>query len=68
MKKLLMVMALVAAGCGEKPVTEYRAVMFCREDITEFDTRLKQLFKDGFRYAGPLHQNGINCTNVLFVK
>lgn len=44
---------------------------FCRHDGTAPDmrnSRLTMLLSQGFIYQGPIHQNGLNCMDILFVR
>lgn len=76
---LLASQALTA--CAEQPLPPHYPVSgdgpnhhieeFCRHEFTEPDTRndrISRLLANGYIYQGPIHENGLNCTNVLFVR
>jgi hypothetical protein len=68
MTRLMLLATALAFGCSE-PEMESTTQLFCRES-TDSEVRLATdlLLRDGWRYAGPIHPNGINCYNVLFVR
>lgn len=63
MKFVLLFVALTLTACEtKKHYTDFKVVEFCRELDGEY--YLKQA--SGYDYIGPLNNNGINCTRVLF--
>ena len=46
---------------------EGKIVHLCREYVTT-DTTIKLLLDDGWRYEGPLYNDGINCTVTLWTR
>lgn len=59
-------MVLVAAlAMGMRP-EEWRQVHFCRENVASNSATVTALSREGWSYVGPLHNDGINCTVVLF--
>ena len=66
MKKAFVVMLFAAIGCGEQSFTKTKAILFCREIEGTNDATIAILTKQGWRYAGALHNDGINCTKVLW--
>lgn len=69
MKRLMMVLtAGLALGCSE-PEMESEFRTFCRDELdSQHKLTVDLLMRDGWRYAGPIHPNGLNCYNVLFVR
>lgn len=43
------------------------AVHLCKDDITA-QNRIESLLNSGYRYQGPVNNNGNNCDDVLFVR
>jgi hypothetical protein len=43
-------------------------LQLCREDYFPAERRIELLMDMGYTYSGPLYNNGINCTNILFVR
>lgn len=43
-------------------------LQLCREDYIPAERRIELLMDMGYIYSGPLYNNGINCTNILFVR
>jgi hypothetical protein len=52
-------------GCSEQ---EYNIVTFCKDDGEERYQLLKKLGKNGWKYRGPINNNGTDCMDVLYVK
>jgi hypothetical protein len=49
--------------------TESKFVQFCREDsATTQQAHADLLLKGGWRYLGPVNNNGMNCTNTLWAR
>jgi hypothetical protein len=76
-----MTLLTLLLGCAEPVLatdpTEARFERFCRADnaleAKEAELLSKAfiqevLLKDGWRYAGPLHNDGINCTVTLWLR
>lgn len=75
-----MLLFLSLLACESAPVqvvtrpTEIRMERFCRDetpiegvDITK--SYIKEvLMKDGWTYAGPIHNDGINCTVTMWTR
>ena len=80
LKTAILVVALGALGFGCKK-KNFKVVQFCRSDTENCSAKedcfagmdakveaAKRLASEGFEYVGPLNNNGINCTSVLFGK
>jgi len=67
MKKLFLVLAVCLVGCKQtKQYAEYKTFEFCRDDGEHFIYNELYTTLLGYEYIGPLNNNGINCTRVLF--
>lgn len=74
---LTSVAYLISAGCQtEKKVVEPTlpptvvktdTILFCRDTSENNKTLVESLAKNGWHYAGQLHNDGINCSMVLWV-
>lgn len=63
MKFVLLFAMLALSGCNvRKTYSEYKIIEFCRDLSGEY--YMKEAA--GYEYIGPLNNNGINCTRVLF--
>ena len=75
MKKWAFAATALVSGCGfmrdaaSGPHMEAYTYTFCREQ-TENDRELvlNWLLEIGWVYAGPLNNDGLNCTTVLFTR
>lgn len=72
-KQLATVLALasILTGCSSTPLPqelESKVVMFDRESADQFEKQINALTKEGWSYTGPLCDNGINATYVLFQR
>lgn len=65
---VLFALVPMLMACSPTPGRgESKVVGFCREEGSVAHTRtLNRLYDAGWSYVGPLHNDGINCTNVLF--
>lgn len=61
----LMLASVVLVSCA--PSLPCKVVTFCREDSDQVG-EVTRLLRTGFRYVGPLNQNGMNCSHVLWCK
>jgi hypothetical protein len=76
MKKIKQLAAVIAvsgmlAACSSTPLPqelESKVVMFERETADLFEKQINALSKEGWSYQGPLCDNGINATYVLFQR
>ena len=74
MKSLVLIVAALLPGCGflreaQSPRREAYTYTFCREQ-TEADRELilNRLLEIGWAYEGPLNNDGLNCSTVLFTR
>ena len=68
MKKMMMIalISMVFTACTAK--WEYKVVHFDRDEASLMEVELEALGKDGWEYAGPLANNGINAQFVAFKR
>jgi len=68
MKKMMMIalISMAFAACTAK--WEYTIVQFDRDEASTMDAQLKLLGDEGWEYAGPLANNGINAQFVAFKR
>jgi hypothetical protein len=69
MKLLKIAMLLAAlAGCNTPPkVVNHEMLLMCREDSQDLqNSQLRLQHADDWHYAGPLYNNGVNCTVTLW--
>lgn len=52
----------------ERQTWEYKVTHFSREDYMDMDERLEKLGDEGWEYAGPLTNDGINAQFVVFKR
>lgn len=69
---------LVALQLRPAAQYEHQVKLFCRGDAdaascknpdcyrTDYDSVINSLAATGWEYEGPLHNNGVNCTHVVF--
>jgi hypothetical protein len=74
MNHFALVFAALLSGCGflreaPSPRREAYTYTFCREQ-TEADRELilNRLLEIGWVYEGPLNNDGLNCSTVLFTR
>lgn len=72
-KQLAAVLAVasILTACSSTPLPqelESKVVMFERETADQFEKQINALSKEGWSYQGPLCDNGINATYVLFQR
>jgi len=75
-KQTLVVMLVAAAlllvtGCSQRQAEqqwEYKVVQFDRDESNTMGASLGALGADGWEYAGPLANNGINAQYVAFKR
>lgn len=76
-----MLLLLSLFACESAPVevvvrpTEIRLERFCRDEVVPAaglemtKAHIKEvLMKDGWTYAGPIHNDGINCTVTMWTR
>lgn len=76
LKKTLVVVPIAVAmfglaGCDqkqEKQQWEYKVVHFDRDESSSMEVTLKRLGDEGWEYAGPLANNGMNARFVAFKR
>jgi hypothetical protein len=76
MKKIKQLVAVIAVSgmltaCSSTPLPqelESKVVMFERDTADQFEKQINALTKEGWSYQGPLCDNGINATYVLFQR
>jgi len=76
MKKIKQLAAVIAVSgmltaCSSTPLPqelESKVVMFERDTADQFEKQINALTKEGWSYQGPLCDNGINATYVLFQR
>lgn len=74
MRNFLAFLAVVVSACqpahplavDPAPVRNTKTVLLCRETSSIQESLISNLAKLGWVYAGPLHNDGINCTMVLW--
>ncbi len=75
-KQALVVIAIAATfsalvGCGQKQAKqqwEYKVAHFDRDAPGSMEEALEQLGDEGWEYAGPLANNGLNAQYVAFKR
>ena len=65
---MLLLLSLLVACQPNLTYTELKVVQMCRESAETDESLIKLLAQDGWRYEGPLHNNGMNCTASLWVR
>ena len=53
---------------GQSVQWEYKIEQFSREDYYDFRSTLEDLGEDGWEYAGPICNNGINAQYIAFMR
>jgi hypothetical protein len=70
MRTLGLVFLVSLAGCSVlagRP-TESILVEMCRDNPAAAKTLADTALKNGWTYAGPVYNNGLNCTDTLWVR
>jgi hypothetical protein len=65
---MLTIVIALMAGCAPAKPTEAEVKLNCREEPALAEEGAKMMVKDGWTYAGPMYNNGVNCTAVLWVR
>lgn len=76
LKQALVVMGIAAAlfamvGCDQKQAKqqwEYKVFHFDRDEYSSMEASLKALGDEGWEYAGPLANNGMNAQYTAFKR
>jgi len=63
---LVALVALTGACSADKAPSTTKLVTMCRDDNNSIT--VESLYKEGWKYVGQLHNNGINCTVTLWHK
>ena len=63
----MIAILLLTLGMGCAP-TEAQIKLNCREEPVLAEEEAKMLVKDGWTYAGPMYNNGVNCTAGLWTR
>ena len=63
-----LILFLLAACQPTTTYNELKVVQMGRESTETDESLIKILAKDGWRYEGPLYNNGLNCTASLWVR
>lgn len=67
----IAVFMFILVGCEQKQARqqwEYKVVHFDRDEYWSMEVELKSLGDEGWEYAGPLANNGINAQFVAFKR
>jgi hypothetical protein len=67
----VVTVASILTACNSTPYPqelESKVVMFDRETSDDFEKQINALSQEGWSYQGPLCDNGINATYVLFQR
>ena len=65
---MLLLLSLLVACQPSLTYSETKIVQTCRESAETDAAHINLLANDGWRYEGPLYNNGLNCTAGLWVK
>ena len=65
---MLTIAIAIMAGCLPAKPTETKIMLNCREEPELAETVAKTMIEEGWTYAGPMYNNGVSCTAVLWTR
>ena len=65
---MLTLFIAILAGCAPAKPTESKITLNCREEPALAEGAAKTMIDEGWTYVGPMYNNGINCTAVLWTR
>jgi hypothetical protein len=65
---MLTIVIALMAGCAPSKPTEAEIKLNCREAPELALAVSNTMIEEGWTYAGPMYNNGVNCTAVLWTR
>ena len=65
---IAILLLTIGMGCAPAKPTEAEITLNCREEPALAEGAAKRMLDEGWTYAGPMYNNGVNCTAVLWTR